>query len=247
MQELEEAVPALARKRRVVIPSGYEPTPVESVDPHRFRIVYTGWLWPFMPLPAFLAATGRFVRELDEAAGHRPADVSVELIGVERLFNGVPLVEIARTAGLDGRFSFASRLARDVAASRQQRAAVLVAFDSVCAGGVCIPSKLYHYALCHGAMLPIGETAGAMAEEARKIGVETFDPGDADGIVAFLHAARTRWSRGELTRPNDAAGVLDFTHRADEMEALFETVRRASGGGVGADRPVHPAERGRTP
>ena len=232
--ELEAAAPAVAAVPRTVIPSGYEPAPVTAVDPERFRIVYTGWLWPFMPLTEFLRAAGRFVRDLDARTDGAGRSVSVELVGVERCFGGVPLVDLARSAGLEGRFSFAARLEREVAARRQQRAAVLVSFDSVSPGGICIPSKLYHYALCHGAMLPIGKPDGAMAEEARKIGVRTVAPEDEGGIVAFLHGAHGRWSRGELTRPNDAAGTLDFVHRAGEMEALFERVGRDRDGLVGS-------------
>ena len=106
---------------------------------------------------------------------------------------------------------------------------MLVAFDSVCASGLCIPSKLYHYAQCHGALLPIGRTDGSMAEEASKIGVRTWAPTDIDGIVGFLHGARSRWASGAMNTPSDRHGVLEFEHRADEMASLFER------GAVGCD------------
>ena len=223
--ELRAAAPALAALPRVTIPSGYEPAEAGPVDPERFEVLYGGWLWPFMPLPALLGAAGRVARRLDAEAGHRVPEFGVTLVGVERRFNGVPLDTIAEGAGLAGRFRARPRLAREEVARLQERAAVLVAFDSVCASAVCIPSKLYHCARCRGELLPIGRPDGAMAEEAAKIDVATVAPEDGAGIEARLRTAWDRWRRGELVRPADREGRFEVRHRADEMAALFERVR----------------------
>ena len=226
IDELREVAPELATRQRVVIPSGYDAAPVASVDRERFTVVYTGWLWPFMPFPALLQSLGRFRAELDPTDRHR---LGVELVGVNREFNGVSIDAAAAGAGLGDCVRQRGRILRAQAARIQQSAAVMVAFDSVCATGICIPSKLYHYAQCHGSPLLIGHPTGSMAREAAQIGVRTYAPEDQAGIVDHLHDAWRRWQRGDMTTATDQRGVLDARHRAQEMDALMHSLVRQPG------------------
>ena len=221
IDELAQAAPELATRPRFVIPSGYDAAPVAPVNREHFTIVYTGWLWPFMPFPALLQALGQFRRELGMQDRQR---IGVELVGVNREFNGVSIDAAAAGAGLGDCLQQRGRILRDDAARIQQRAAVLVAFDSVCAHGICIPSKLYHYAQCHGMPLLIGHPQGSMAQEAARIGVRTHAADDQSGIVAQLHEAWQRWQRGDMTAPTDHQGVLDARHRAGEMHTVMRSL-----------------------
>lgn len=217
--ELAKEAPDLAEIPRFCVPSGHEPRRAGPVDPHLFRIVYTGWIWPFMPLPRLFSAVGalRRARRLD------PGMLRLELIGVEPSWSGIELEALAAGAGLADCFQMRPRVGRAEAAAAQEHGAVLVVFDSVCAHGICIPSKLYAYAPCRGRILAIGRPDGAMAEEAARIGVPTLDPEDRAGIVARLAQAFDDWRAGRLTIPNDPGGVLSAANRAQEMARVLET------------------------
>lgn len=234
--ELRQEAPELARIPRFCIPSGHDPFEAGPVDPKLFRIIYTGWVWPFMPLPRLISAVGALRRR----RGLKPHELRLELIGVEPAWNGIPLEALAAGVGLGNAFEARGRVSREEAALAQTRAAVLVLFDSVCAHGICIPSKLYHYALCRGRILAIGRPDGAMAEEAARIGVPTLDPEDHESIVVRLQHALEDWQAGGLTRPNDPDGVLSAARRGQEMaqviEAVVEDPKRLSSLAVGSPR-----------
>ncbi|MGR3495261.1 hypothetical protein [Citreimonas sp.] len=195
------------------IPSGHDPRAAGEVDGSRFRILYAGWIWPFMPLPTLIAAAGRL-------AGRNPdAPVTLELLGSADAWNGIPVAAMARGAGVA--LTHRPRVPRTDAAAAMDRAAVLVAFDSVCATGTSIPSKLYHYALCRGRMLLIGRPDGAMAEEAARIGQPVLSAEAPDAIDRALDAALDDWRAGRLTRIADPDGILSAAARADEMDAFL--------------------------
>ncbi len=210
---------------RFFVPSGYEPRPVQPVDRNRFRILYSGWLWPFMPLEELFRAIARFRRKLSDDEREL---LEIELIGVSPLHNGRPIEALAADYDLEDVLHIVGRVPRARADDFQERAAVLVAFDSVVSRGLCVPSKLYAYAPCRGAILPIGDPGGAMAREAARIEVPTIAANDTDGIVTRLGEAWHRWKSDNFLSTNDPGGTLQFSHRAAEMDAILSTMAMAA-------------------
>ena len=206
---------------RHYIPNGYTALDeVRGPDPDCFRVAYTGWLWPFMDVRVVLAACGR----LKQRHGLPPDAFQITFMGAPERFGGVALDDLARAYGLGPHFTRTPRRPRAEADRLMQEAAVMVAFDSVCVGGLCIPSKLYHYAQTCGALLLIGRPGGAMAREAAKIGQQIYEPSDREGIGRALDAAFERWKRRGFHEPIDREGVFDARHSSRAMHDLLASL-----------------------
>lgn len=219
-KELNEAAPEIARIPRFYISNGYDPLPAGRPSREKFIISYTGWIWPFMPLPAFLKACGSFLRENPD----KGKKVIIDLTGSGSSFNGVQIGAIARGAGIGNHINITPRVSCAEIEEKQRKSAVGVCFDSVTATAICIPSKLYHYSRFCGRILPIGATDGAMAEEAAKIGVPTFDPQNQAGIVEFLTETYQLWKQDKLTIPADPDGLFANQRRSTEMGVLLDQI-----------------------
>ncbi len=217
---------------RHYIPNGYNALDApERPDPDCFRVAYTGSLLPFMDVRVVLAACGR----LRKRYGLGPECFRVSFMGVDSHFNGVPLKGLAEAYGLGAHFEQAGRRPTEEADALQQRAAVLVGFDSVITQGLCIPTKLYFYARTYGDLLLLGNPAGAMALEASKIGQPVLDPEDADAIDGVLDRAFGRWQRGAYDAPLDPDGLFDSRRSSIRMHNLL------AGLGAPAAVPTAPA------
>ena len=224
LHEVQAALPFRpADVPRRFIPSGYESREETSrPNPNQFRIVFTGWLYPFDEIAPLFAAAAR-LRHRHELM---PDELSIDFMGTADHHNGVPLMTIAARHGLADHFHQSPRQPREVADRLQQDAAVLVAFDSVTSNALCIPSKLYHYAPMYGDLLLLGMADGAMALEAAKIGVEAIRPSDQTRIDAALERAFDRWRRADYATTNDPHELFHFRHSAEKMHQLLLAVSR---------------------
>lgn len=221
MQVIERERPGLAR-RRAAVANGYDAmAPAGRPDPSCFRILYGGWIHPYMDVRPLLAACGRF-RER-HALG--PDRFQLEFLGTGAEFGGAPLLQLAHAYGLGGCVVRTERVPRDEAVRRQERAAVLAAFDYP--HGIAVVMKFYDYARLHGALLLIGDPQAALGEAAGRLGVAVHAPDDAIGLDAALDAAWRRWQAGDWTQSNDPAGLHARAPRVAEMAQLLDEVVRA--------------------
>lgn len=205
---------------RTYIRSGYVPRDaVQKPDPEHFRVIYTGWIYPFSDIDALFGACARLAHR------HGLGDqLRIEFMGTAQDVGGRPLQTVAAEHGIGGAFRWHPRLPQVEAEALQESAAVMVAYDSVVSRALCIPSKLYHYAQAYGALLLLGDPGGAMGREAAKIGQRVFAPADAAGIDAALEAAYQQWHAGSYDAPLDQDGVFDTAHSAEDWDTLLRVL-----------------------
>lgn len=191
--------------RTLAVWNGYDADAGSPANPDRsrFRIVFTGWLYPFMDPEAVIAAAGRLRRR----AGLAAAEVSVEFMGCGASHGGVPLAAMAARHGIADCLRLLPQGPRAEARRLQQAAAVLVAYDA--STQLAMPTKFFDYAQMGGVMLLMGFTDGAFAASAGKIGVRVHDQRDEAGLDAVLDEALRRWRAGDLIAPADREGVFD--------------------------------------
>lgn len=210
--------PAEAHKL-VTLPNGWDALDaVAPPDRRRFRIAFTGWLYPFMdPRPLF-AACGR----LRQRSSLEPSVLRLEFMGTQASFGGVPLLALARSCGIEECFALYPRAPRAEALRFQQEAAVLVAFDYP--HPLSVPMKFFDHAQMRGSMLLIGNPEGALADAARRIGQAVHAPEDTSGIDAALDAALDRWRRGALEKPLDREAIFDRRRQSERLEEMLASL-----------------------
>lgn len=213
----------------VALPNGYDHRPASgSPDRTRFRIVFAGWLYPFMDVrPVFAAA-----RRLIDAGRLTPAELAIEFMGPEESYGGHTLGDLARAYGLAGQFTLHRPGSRDQALALQQRAAVLLIFDYP--HPFAVPTKFYDQSALAGVMLPIGNPTGALADAAARIGLTVHAAGDVDGVTRSLDAALTRWRAGDVHGPADRAGVFDRKLQSARLVQLLDDALRAPNASLSA-------------
>ncbi len=215
---VEAELPGTGEKRTVII-NGYDGTlPDVKPDADCFRVLYGGWIHPYMDPQPLLKALGRLRATVQPAAGQ----FVVEFLGSPREFGGVPMLELAAAAGLDGCVEQTDRVPRQEAIARQQRAAVLAALDYP--HGNAVVMKFYDYAQMYGTMLLIGRRESALAEASARIAVPVIEPEDEAGLDARLLAAWERWKRQDFSAVNDAEQRFARRHSIAQMD---EMLRRA--------------------
>ena len=211
-----EAQPTGHSPDRFYVPNGYEPLDnIRWPDPNCFRVAYTGWLYEHTDIRPVLAACGRFRRRHDLS----PSTFKVQFMGTPRRLGGVPLSDLAAKYGIGPHFERYDRRPREEATALQQDAAVMVAIDYP--HGRQIPSKLYHYAQMKGALLLVGNTDGAMADEAAKIGESVLALDDDAGMDRVLDDAYARWQADAFPEPIDADGQFSIHRSSERMREIL--------------------------
>jgi len=201
---------------RFYVPNGYEPlNDIRRPDPECFRVAYTGWLYEHTDIRPVLAACGRFRRRHDLS----PSTFKVQFMGTPRRLGGALLSDLAARHDLGAHFERYDRRPRDEATALQQDAAVMVAIDYP--HGRQIPSKLYHYAQMKGALLLVGNTDGAMADEAAKIGESVLALDDEAGMDRALDDAYARWQADAFLEPIDADGQFSIHRSSERMHEIL--------------------------
>jgi len=218
-REIGARFPAGIRGRHLAVPNGYDSViAVTAPDPECFRIVFTGWLYPYMdPRPLFAAA-----KRLQGEHHLGPDRLRIEFVGTDAQFGGVDLQVLAEAYGLGAYFTRSARVPRDQARRIQQEAAVMVAYD--CPHPLSVPSKFYEYAQLSGSMLLLGNPDGAMADAAAPLGLRVCALKDQDAIYTELSNAYGRWSRGELRKPLDVEGRYDRRRQVDVVREILDSL-----------------------
>jgi hypothetical protein len=207
--------------QRLAIANGYDDAAGDGrPDPRVFRVVFSGWLHPYMDVRVLLAACGRLMRR----HGLGPAEFAVDFMGPDAEFGGVPLAGLARHYGLQDVFTLAPRGSRAAATRLQESAWVLAAFDYPFPLSVVM--KFYDYARMRGTMLLVGNPEGALADAASRLGLRVFRATDEAGIDAHLDAALARWRSGEVPAPLDRDELFHRRHQSEKFRLLLEGLAR---------------------
>lgn len=202
--------------RRTVIMNGYDgQLPDVRPDPDCFRVLYGGWIHPYMDPRPLLRGLGRLRRQVQPA----PGTFQVEFLGSPREFDGVPLLDLANSAGLEGCVKQTERLPRAEAIARQQHASVLTALDYP--HGNAVVMKFFDYAQMYGTMLLLGQPKSALAEAAHRIGVPVIDPADDESIDERLQLAWQKWQNGDWEAVNDETHRFSRRHCVEAMHDLL--------------------------
>ena len=207
----------------VALPNGWDYRPAaRSPDSTRFRIVFAGWLYPFMDVrPVFAAA-----RRLIDTGRLTPDELAIEFMGPEESYGGHTLGDLARAYGLSAQFTLHPAGSRDQALALQQSAAVLLIFDYP--HPFAVPTKFYDQSALAGTMVPIGNPQGALADAADRLGLRVYAPDDVTGVTAALEAVVSRWRAGGLLGPADAEGIFDRKRQSARLVQLLDETLRDS-------------------
>jgi hypothetical protein len=228
---LERAMvqPRLPRVRRVSIPNGYDGEPtVTRPDPTAFRILFSGWIHPFMDPRVLLRAVEALRLEDPEGT----SSLRLEFIGSPTEIEDMPITELVQAYGLGDCTTFAARVSREEAMRAQEQAAVLVAFD--CPHPLAVAMKFYDYLLMRGDLLLIAERDSALDRAAQQVGQRSVPPGDHAGLVTALRGALARWRAGEYPSTHDPDRIFHRSRRVAEFEALLASLPADVGGSATA-------------
>lgn len=219
-----EFTPPLPGVRRAVVRNGYDDPPAEaSMDRSVFRIVFSGWLYPFMdPRPLFRASA-----ELAHRHGLGPDEMRLQLIGSPDDFLGMPLPDLLEAYGLAGHADLVPRTTREEALVFQARAAALVAFDHP--NPLCVVMKAYDYLQMPGELVLLGDKDGSLGMLAKAVGTTAVEPTDMRGIAAVLERAYQAWKVGRPAGPHDPERRFHRSRTASDMVTLLEEVVSGAG------------------
>jgi hypothetical protein len=208
---------------RVVIPNGYDdPPPLDvKMDPSTFRILFSGWLYPFMDPRPLLEATAAL------AARHElsPEQLRIQFLGSPDAIGDVPLRDVIRAFGLAGHADLLPRLNRERALEMQAQAAVLVAFDYP--HPLSVVMKAYDYLQMPGALLFLANPGSSLAELAETVGSKAVAPRDTSGILCALEEALASWQQGVSRGPHDREGTYHRSRAAGATLRLLEGLAEA--------------------
>lgn len=203
--------------RVIAVPNGYDADGQASAqpDPRCFRIVFTGFLYPFMDADCVLAAAGRLRRRAGLCAGQ----LAVEFMGCSEVHRGESLHALTEKHGLHDCFTSHRRGTRVEARRLQEAAAVLVAFDA--STQLAMPTKFYDYAQMRGTMLLVGFPDGALAAASAALGIKVHAPDDDAGLDAAFDEALRRWRGAEFVAPLDREGLFDRRRQGKRVHELL--------------------------
>ena len=206
--------------KSIAIGNGYDAPPrsPESLDFHRFRVVFAGHIYHFMDIRVVFKAFRRLVDELNLS----PGKASLELLGSGRSFNGVDFDTMARAYGLEDYFERIKRIPRDEALEYQARAAVLVAMDYPYPSAVVM--KAYDYLCMPGLILALTREGSALSQLLSELGLEWYRYEDQAGIRQFLVNCYQRWLARDMQPVKDPLGKHVREARSREIREALESV-----------------------
>lgn len=212
-----EFTPPLPEVRRVVVPNGYDRAPPSTkVDRSVFRILLSGWLYPFMDPRPLLGATARLVAQHDIS----PSSLRIQFLGSPDTLGNLPMHAVMKAHGLSDHADLIDRVPRHEALAMQARAAVLVAFDYP--HPLCVVMKAYDYLQMGGTLLFLSDgDEGSLDRLARAVGSETVSSRDEDEILRVLDAAFRKWQEGGLDGPHDPDGEF---HRSKAAASMLQVL-----------------------
>jgi glycosyltransferase involved in cell wall biosynthesis len=203
--------------------------PLEGV--RRFTVVYAGNIYIDRdPRPIFRAAA-QVVRE----EGLGPEELEVQLIGQVAEYGGVPTLELAREAGVEGFVSLHRHCARSELFERLNRASVLVSLPQDT--DLSIPSKIFEYMQFPAWLLVFAKRGSATERLLRETGADVVAPDDEGAVTEALRRRFREFRDGVRPVPMAVGGRFS---RRRQAERLFDEIdRRLAGARAGDGRIGH--------
>jgi len=221
-----------ARADRVIaVLNGFDDEPALPASPptHRFVIAFSGSIYLDRSPVELFAAAARVVRDL----GLEPSDFGVEFMGGVSHYNGTPVMDLARAAGVEQFVQLYPARPRDEVYKFLASAAVLVSLpqDSHRA----IPAKIFEYMRFPAWLLILAEADSATAGVFAGTTADVVSQHDVDGIVSILRERYLAFRAG--ARPEPVAGQGPFSRR-EQASRLFSAIDDVIAGRVPDSSPA---------
>jgi glycosyltransferase involved in cell wall biosynthesis len=221
---LRRKVPLSAHNKFIVALNGIEPrlNAVGTSPPRRpLRIVHVGTLYLGRDPRPFLCALARVVqrRKLE------PSDIQAEFIGDAESFNGIPVRDLVRAAGLANHVTFTPWLPHAEAQDQIRNASALLLLAE--GQPLQIPHKLYEYLAARRPILAFADREGDTASLVRRSGRHWVVSGDDPAAIDDALDALVQ-SQGQGTEFNEAylAGIQTSAQVAGLWRAVARTPSR---------------------
>jgi hypothetical protein len=215
-----------AAERIITVMNGSDDDPLPA--PSRggaFVIAYAGTIYLDRdPRPLFRAA-GRVVREL----GLTPDDFGLRFIGEVDHFAGVPLLDMAREAGVEAFVAHGPPRPRREAMQFLAEAAMLVSLPQD--SDMAIPAKLFEYVRFDAWLLVLAHPESATGCLLLGSTADVVRPDDEARIAAVIRCRYEEYRRG--VRPGPAGADGRFGRRA-QAQPLLDALDRLDRVGRGA-------------
>jgi len=234
---LRELHPAAA-SRMIAVPNGYDdeppaPPPASTLP---FTIAYAGTIYLDRdPLPLFRGAA-RAIALL----GLTPAEFSIQFMGDVQDFNGTPVAQLARDAGIGDFVQLHAPRSRSEALAFLASASMLVQLPQD--SDMVIPAKLYEYMRFDAWVFVLAEGGSATELLLRGADVDFAAPGDLAAIAAVLVRRFRDYSNG--WRGQALAAHARFSRRAN-ANIFFDAVERLAGSASAEHPPAQLEQRRR--
>jgi glycosyltransferase involved in cell wall biosynthesis len=208
-----------AAARIIAVPNGYDeevPPPVPAETPP-FTIAYAGTIYLDRdPRPLFRGAALAIA-----SLGVTPAEFSIQFMGFVQEFNGVPVAQLAREAGIGEFVQLHPPRSRSDALDFLASAAVLVQLPQD--SDMAIPAKLFEYMRFNAWVLVLAEPGSATEMLLRGTDVDIVAPKDPAAIAEVLVRRFKDYASG---RRGECLSTHERFSRRAHATTFFEAVER---------------------
>jgi O-antigen/teichoic acid export membrane protein len=237
LSEMCSTHPAAA-SRIIAVPNGYDDDamPEPSKTPSPFIVAYAGTIYLDRdPGPLFRGAARAI-----ELLGVTPAEFSIQFMGDVQQFNGIPVMELARDAGIGAFVQLHPPRSRSDAMAFLASAAMLVQLPQDT--DMAIPAKLFEYMRFDAWMLVLAESGSATEQLLRGTDADVVSPQNPAAITDVLvrrFGAYAGGLRGERLTVHER-----FSRRA-RAATFFDAVERLAGSATAEQAPPQLEQRRR--
>jgi len=212
----------VASRQIIAITNGCDDEPLPRAPRQdRFVMAYAGSIYLDRdPRPLF-QAIGRAITSLRVT----PAQFGIELMGDVEAFDGVPLRDMAREAGIAPYLTLHAAKPRAEALQFLSRAAMLVVLPQD--SHLAIPAKLFDYMRHDAWILAITDARSATGALLRGSGADVYGAGDVEGIAATVQRRYAEFRAGARGVPLSSNPQFTRRTQAERLFNAIEAVTRA--------------------
>jgi glycosyltransferase involved in cell wall biosynthesis len=203
-------------ERIIAVMNGIDEEPIPEVPPDpRFVVAYAGAIYLDRDPGPLLRAGARVIRE----EGLSPEQFRIEFIGNTESYGGVPVAQIAASAGITEYVGTGPPRPRGEAMAFLARATLLVSLPQD--SDLAIPSKVFEYLNFKAWVLALATPESATGLALAGTGADLADPGDEAAIAEVLRRHWREFAAG--SRPGRPAGTAGLRRRA-QARILFDAL-----------------------
>jgi hypothetical protein len=181
----------------------------------RFTVAYAGTIYLDRDPGILFRAAARVVAEL----GLTPAEFGIDFIGEADRYGSVPVIQLARDAGLEDFVTIGPSRPHREAMEFLAQATMLVSLPQEHL--MAIPAKVFEYLRFDAWVLVLATRDSATGELLRDSGADVVEPHDFDGIVNVLRTRFLEYRNG--VRPAPIANAGRFSRR-EQAQILLDAV-----------------------